>query len=68
MTAFKSRSFAMVPRFGTGASTSAQLKAPTATHEGPDIGVAHAARSANESAKQPVGRGIAVELSTGHMP
>lgn len=29
---------------------------------------AQTAKSANESAKQPVGRGIAVELSTGHMP
>ena len=41
---------------------------PTASRSGPGMGVAHAAKSANESAKQPVGRGIAVELSAGHMP
>ncbi|TDP91344.1 AraC-like DNA-binding protein [Leucobacter luti] len=40
---------------------------PTATREGPGMGVARAAKSANESAKQPVARRIAVELSTGHM-
>lgn len=36
--------------------------------EGADERDACTAKSANESAKQPVGRGIAVELSTGHMP
>lgn len=39
---------------------------PTVSRDGPGVGVARAAKSANESAKQPVGRGITVELSTGH--
>lgn len=38
---------------------------PSATRKGPGVGVACAAKSANESAKQPVSRGIAVESSTG---
>lgn len=41
---------------------------PTASREGPGIGVARASKSADASAKQPVGRGISVELSTRHMP
>lgn len=38
---------------------------PNASAEGSGISVVRAAKSANESAKQPVGRGIAVELPTG---
>ncbi|GAA2535598.1 hypothetical protein GCM10009860_15010 [Microbacterium mitrae] len=41
---------------------------PSASQAGPGVGAHHGVKSANESAKQPVGRGIAVELSTGQMP
>ncbi|WP_193084327.1 AraC family transcriptional regulator [Brevibacterium aurantiacum] len=40
----------------------------SASHDRPGLRVAQATKSANESAKQPVGRGIAMELSTGQTP
>ncbi len=54
--------------YGVNPSEYRRYGPPTASQDGPGVGVARAVKSANESAKQPVGRGIAVELSTGHMP
>lgn len=54
--------------YGVNPSEYRRYGQPTASQEGPGVGVARAAKSANESARQPVGRGIAVELSTGKMP
>ncbi|WP_396954319.1 helix-turn-helix domain-containing protein [Nesterenkonia sp. CL21] len=53
--------------FGVNASEYRRCGLPTASLSGTGVGVARAAKSANESAKQRVSRGTAVELSTGEM-